>query len=102
VPDIVEGESGSAEEEAKRLLWQIDGAECPVCGGREWQRLGPLGNLLVTIPAATPHGEPVASKEEMATLAAFPFNCKACGFVRLHARHTLIKLAVQARVEPPP
>jgi hypothetical protein len=98
----VEGDDGQARSDAIARLQQIEDAECPVCGGQEWQRLGDLGNLLVTLPAATIHGDAVANGDEIGTLAAFPFSCTACGFVRMHACQVLVRLATQAGLEPPP
>ncbi len=88
----MEGEAGSPAEESKRILWLIDGAPCPVCGTREWGRFGESGDMRVGLTAVTPEGHAVSFPEETAALLAFPFICKTCGFVRLHAVHKLEQL----------
>ena len=88
----MEGQAGTPGEESKRILWLIDGAACPVCGERKWGRFGELGDMRVGLTAVTPEGVAVSFPDETATLLAFPFICRTCGFIRLHAVHTLEKL----------
>jgi hypothetical protein len=78
----------------------IDGPPCPVCDGREWGRFGELGDMRVGLPAVTPEGREVSFPEMTATLLAFPFICKTCGFVRLHAVQKLEYLAQDLGQEP--
>jgi hypothetical protein len=52
--------------------------------------------MRVGVPAVTPEGHAVSFPDMTATLLAFPFTCKTCGFVRLHSVHVLEKLAADA------
>ena len=87
-------------EEAKRILWLIDSTTCPVCEGREWRRFGDSGEMRVGLSAVTPEGHQVSFEDEAAVLLAYPFICKTCGFVRLHAVYMLEKLAADVFTEP--
>lgn len=62
---------------------------CPFCGGRKWGDLGELGNLLVTLPAATSTGDIVFAGGQLGGISAFALTCSNCGFVRLHAERIL-------------
>jgi hypothetical protein len=95
----VEGQAGTPAEESKRILWLIDGAPCPVCDGRKWGRFGELGNMRVGLTAVTPEGVAVSFPDETATLLAFPFICRTCGFIRLHSVHALERLVQETKDE---
>jgi hypothetical protein len=49
-----------------------------------------LGNILISLPAVTPHGELVSGPDgELGGINAFVLTCKNCGFIRLHAEQVL-------------
>jgi predicted RNA-binding Zn-ribbon protein involved in translation (DUF1610 family) len=74
--------------------------DCPFCGRSGWEPLGSLRNLRVVIPAATPHGELLRVGSETSGIDAYPYMCRNCGFIRLHAITAIGDHAEQIFDEP--
>ena len=74
-------------------------APCPICNHEDWQALGPLKNLLASVPVADLDGEHVAMGGDWTVLLAFALICRNCGFIRLHSRRALMHFAQESEDE---
>ncbi len=78
-------------ERVRKALWERHVfLVCPSCGHEEWKGgFGELGNLHLTLPGVTPHGEMLSTQSSIGGLGAYPIICSHCGFIRLHSLEVL-------------
>jgi predicted RNA-binding Zn-ribbon protein involved in translation (DUF1610 family) len=63
----------------------------------DWVPLGPLGNVLFSIPLADLAGTDLVMTGQRTVLLGFAFVCPNCGFIRLYSRKALTQIANEER-----